>query len=114
MSSRTNPGRKNQLATDSPFATDPPPLPTGPLRAFAPLAAGDIQTAAAYLDVARVRLESMAKAGESFTPFESRACNVAIGKMLGIIGEITGRDIVLGQHDATQDGKGANSEEAAL
>lgn len=111
MSSRTNPGQKTGPVTDSPFATDPPPAP-GRLRAFAPLAAGDIQTAKAYLDVALVRLDSMAKAGESFTPFEERACNVAIGEMLRLIAEITGRDIVLGQHPSS-DGQSANSEEAA-
>lgn len=57
---------------------DPGPLPVEPLRVFAPVAVGDIQTAKAYLENGLIRLGSMAAQGEKFTMFEERSITAAV------------------------------------
>jgi len=58
--------------TPSPYAQDPGPLPEETLRSFAPVAVGDLQTSASYLNNGLIRIRSATQAGERFTPFEER------------------------------------------
>ena len=83
MSSRTNPGPTESSPTSP------------PLRAFAALAAGDIQTARSYLDTGLIRVSSMQDAGESWDPSELRAVKKAVRDMIFMLAELTGRSIVI-------------------
>lgn len=64
--------------TDSRKLYDPGPLPTEPLRQFAPVMCGDIQTSKAYLENALIRMGSVASQGERFTPFEARSLEASL------------------------------------
>jgi hypothetical protein len=78
------------------------PLPTDPLRIFAPLCAGDIQTSRAYLENATIRLASVVSQGEKFTTFEQRAIQTAFENLATTLSLIQGILIENGLMDRVQ------------
>lgn len=65
----------------SPFATDPGPVPDEGLRIFLPSALGDLQTAGTYAGNAVIRLMSAQARDEKFTGFEQRAAAAAFKEL---------------------------------
>lgn len=78
------------------------PLPTDPLRIFAPLCAGDIQTSRAYLENATIRLTSVVSKGEKFTAFEQRAIQNAFENVATTLSLLQGMLVENGLMDLVQ------------